>query len=91
MYEPKCSSSFLVKISNLLKDNFSPILAVLLTINSPIVPSEVANSLASSTVLTSLFNKASPIVSIIALNSSFLLTKSVSLLTSKITALFPST
>ena len=65
--------------------------AVLETIKSLIVPSSTFTSKASSTVLASLFKIAFPIVSIIAVNSSFLETKSVSEFTSKITALFPLT
>ena len=54
MYSPKLSLSFLVTLANLLSDNFSPILAVLATIKSLIVPFSYGKFKASSTVLASL-------------------------------------
>ena len=67
----------LVISSALLKESFSPILAVLETINSETVWPSTSKELTSSRVLASLFNTALPIASIIPTNSSFLVTKSV--------------
>ena len=79
MYEPKLSSSVLVTTSTLLKDNFSPILAVLATTKSATVPSvpSTANALTSSNDLASLLTAVLPISSTKATKSAFLVTKSV--------------
>ena len=86
-YAPKFSSFFFSITATRRKSNFSPILAVLSTTKSLIVPSPNGRALASSKVLASLFNTVSPTFLINSLNSSFLLTKSVSALISMITAL----
>ena len=92
IYEPKFSEADLVTTSTLLKDNFSPILAVLATTKSATVPSvpSTAKALTSSNDLASLAKAVLAIVSTNSTNSAFLVTKSVSQLTSIIAALSPS-
>ena len=77
--------------SNLLNDNFSPIVAVLSIIIFSIVLPSTSNFITSSTVFTLLLKIAVAIKSTNPVNSGFLATKSVSEFTSTITALFPST
>ena len=89
MYEPNTSSSFFSSTENLRILIFSPILAVIAIVKLSIVSPLTSIFLASSKVLASLFKIASPTVLTKFLNSSFLATKSVSLLTSRTTALLP--
>ena len=91
MYEPKISSSAFSTTATRRKEIFSPIVAVALMIKSLIVPSAVWMFKASS-VEAGLFARiASCKVFIKPKNCSFLLTKSVSELTSNNTAVFPLT
>ena len=91
MYEPKISSSAFSTTATRRKEIFSPIVAVALIIKSLIVPSAVWMFKASS-VEAGLFARiASCKVFIKPKNCSFLLTKSVSELTSNNTAVFPLT
>ena len=90
MYEPNTCSSFFSILENLLNDNFSPILAVLLTIKSLTVSPSTTKFKTSSLVFGSFSIIAFKIAFTKSLNSWFLATKSVSELTSTITALLPS-